>query len=344
MTPKSFLLLSAATVVAIGLAVVTSTVTRVGDAVSQRGERLVPGLAQSAGDIAEITVDLGDDKTVMTLKDGVFLDQSGFPVSPDLPRRMVSALALMTIEERKTSDASRLGELKLEAPTSGATAGEGERIVLADRAGRTIAAVILGERDYTVGGTSGGQFVRRDGETRAFLVRGALDAPLSRSAYFDTQIVAIEAGDIASVAAYDGETVAFTLARDGDAMTLEAIPEDRQPDAAKVSRLANLLSPLRFNDVRRAVTDANPDGRRVVFVTSGDFAVTMHRFGTPPEVGSDVDAWVRISVGPQPEGGVLPDRAQAIADRVNGFDFKLNAADAEALMRTKTSLLVESES
>ncbi|MEM9029592.1 MAG: DUF4340 domain-containing protein, partial [Pseudomonadota bacterium] len=178
MTPKSFLALATATLVAVLLAMVTSSTSNTGNVIADRGESFVSGLAEKANSIASITTVTSDGTTTVTKKGNTFVDASGFPIKDETARQLVTSLALLSIEERKTDVADRHADLELAAPD--AKSGAGQRITLKDSGDRVVADVIAGRREFTVGGTRGGQYVRNASDTQAYLVRGTVNVPSGR--------------------------------------------------------------------------------------------------------------------------------------------------------------------
>lgn len=322
MTPRTFLALAGLTVIAVVAAGVISTTSTGGDAIAARGEALLPGLIDKANAIAEITVETGDTTTTIRKDDGRFVEASGYPVRTEAVRDLVTSLSVLTIEERKTADASRYHEIGLADPS--AEEGAGERVVLKDGDGNAIAEVVAGEADHTVGGTRGGQYVRAGGGA-GYLVRGTVSLPLDRSGWFDAKLFTTGADAITKATILDGETAVVTLAREGDALKLVDPPAGRSEDTSKVKRLGRLFEPLEFDDVRAADSAAKPSGRSISIETKDGLKVTVVALGA----GADGGDWVRVTAVGASEAAKA--KAEEVSAKTGAFDFRLSAGDRELL-------------
>lgn len=363
MTPQSFVTLATVTVAVVALAVVTATTSQIGDAIAERGEALVPGMTNAANDIGSLTVDLGDTKTVVTREGDRFVDQTGYPIKQSLVAEIAANLALMRIEERKTADPDRLKDLRLADP--GAEQGGGERLTVTSQSGSTIADLILGERDYTVGGTRGGQFIRRAGNPQSFLVRGSLSVPLSRSSWFDPRLTDVGRGDITAITAMAGAAKQWELTRGESDLAPQGLSNGAEADTDKVGSAARLVGPIRFTDVRKAGEAPPPaDAVTIKVETKTGLTLTLASLKTAPAPASEekpadpaeakpADAkdttasdeetrWVRISVASSQEESA--DQAKELAGKVDGFEFRLSTSDYEKFTWTSADFEAKPES
>ncbi len=89
------------------------------------------------------------------------------------------------------------------------------------------------------------------------------------------------------------------------------MPDNREPDAFKVSRLATLFDAFSFQDVRKRTAPAAADARRVVADADG-VRVTLTNVGNP------ADGWVQVTAEPTATDG-KPDKAKAINDQGRRF-------------------------
>lgn len=277
---KSFFILAAATALSVAAAVATLVFDRSAPAMTAAGERLFPGLENAANDIARLTFREGDFEAVVERRDGAFVDAaSGYPVDKEVLHDIVGAMTLAEIAEAKTTDRARLADLGL--ADVGAEDGAGSEIILEDGAGDVIAHVIAGDRDFTLGGITGGQFVRRGGEDAAWLARTRIDPPTRRSGWFDSRLAEMDVESIvrASLTPEDGEPIAF--AREDEEFRLEtAAPEGRGPNESRISRIPRLFETLDFDDVR-AAGDASETGVRLSAETSEGMTVTLVALEAP---------------------------------------------------------------
>lgn len=306
---KSFLALAGVTALAVALAAVLTVRSDAGGAIAGRGVPLLPDFAAKANGIGRVAVTTGGGTTTLTRAGDGFTDQSGFPARIEAVRELVSGLSTLTVEERKTDRPARYADLDLADP--GAAKGAGTKVELVAADGTSIADVVLGSRDPTVGGSRGGQFVRVEGQPQTYLARGAVTLPATRSGWFETRLVAVPAADITRVtlAPRGGEPILLT--REGDALALAAPPADRAPDKAKISQLASLFEGVDFTDVRKAGSAAG-NGPTLAAETGAGLRVTLSEVS---------DGWARITAEATSDGAGAA--AKAIADKTRGFEFRL---------------------
>jgi hypothetical protein len=316
MTPKSFSVLAGLTAVAVAAAVWTSMPHGGGAILSSRGETLLPSLAGKASDIAAIKVESKDHSIEMRRAGEQFLDASGYPVKGQAVRELVESVAGMTIQERKTDDPKREAEIDLAKPD--AKEGAGTRVTFLDKDGKPIAGVVLGKRDYTVGGVSGGQFVRRAGEDQAWLVRGAGKLPAARSGWFDTELIGVNADEITGVTIENGKGTVDLVPGD-KGLTLASVPDGAKPDTQKIGRIARYVGTLDFEDVRDRDAKAVTSGEKLTLRLKDGASVTLIRLAGDAKSGS----WFRFETT-APAQGEAPKSIATLAKRAPDFDFRLS--------------------
>lgn len=337
------------TLIAVAGAGVSAWLGRSDNGSDQRGEPFVPGMIGKANQLTRLRFDAGDWQAVLVRQDQGFVDEaSGFPADPQAIRALLTAMATLTIEERKTSDPTRYADLDLGDP--GTDQGAGKRIELF-AGDAPVARMVLGKRDMSVGGTSGGVFARRLDEPQSWLLRGALDLPDSRAGWFDTSLLTVPAAKITAVRlqANDGASLDFASPAAGQPLALKDVPADRRAASARLTRLAGLPGNLRFQAVRRADAAVSVIGS-ALFTTADGSTVTIERLSQPAGASPDgksesaadakADAkadppsptgqWVRLSASIAGDDGraLLSD----LAARTNGFHFQLADSDVELLV------------
>ncbi|WP_340110276.1 DUF4340 domain-containing protein [Pikeienuella sp. HZG-20] len=318
MTRKSFLVLFGVTALSVLAAVVVTLLDRGAPAMALAGQRLLPGLDAASSDIARLVVRDGGVQTVVERRDGVYVDAaSGYPVETEVLQELVGALTLAEIAEAKTADPARYADLGLAPPD--AEKGAGREIVLEDGDGEAIAHVIVGDRDYTLGGLAGGQFARRGGEDETWLVRARIDPPSRRAGWFDTRLFEAEESEILRASLSPGEGEAIEFAREDGAFVLKAeLPEGRAARGGQVDRIPRFFTALDFDDVRET-GDAEETGAKISAETADGVKITLAALAGP----DDDRAWVRIAVAGSGEA------ADTLRARVEGFEFALSSYDAQ---------------
>ncbi len=346
MTPKSFLALAGTTAAAVVLAVLTSSNASYRSVTADRGEPLFKGLIGQSKSIAEIAI-TNADGTITLKRDGTrFVEaETGYPVRQQAVRALVSGLALMRIEERKTDRAERFGDLDLASPD--AKAGAGTRVTLKGEDGRAIVDMISGKQETSVGGTRGGQYARSMTDTQAYLVRGTVSTPINRIGWFDTRLTSVPTDRILKVSAEGVHGDDFDVARNGKTLALVNVPEGRAPVPDKIFDFAKLATPLTFEDVRKATSKA-PEGPTFRISTKGGGELTLAVVDALPEPApsdtekagaaktddaksetsktadskptSDAPVWVRLSVKPAPAAKADDKKADNAKDSADKND------------------------
>lgn len=335
MTPKSLLGLSAVTVLAVAAAVGLSLSGGAGSVSADRGRLLLPDLAAKANTVAAVTVTTAKDTMDLARKGDGFVDKSGYPVKIDAVRALMTSLTTLTIFEDKTDKPDRYADLGLADPT--AKTGGATEIALAGAGGAKLAAVYAGTKDYTVGGSRGGQYVRVGGDARSYLVRGSVEVPAQRSDWFDTRLSDVDPAKIAKIDYIDrgGQDVAL-VGKDGK-LGLATVPDGKVADDGKVDRMSHFFQRFDFQDVRPAAATPAPSAAHVRVETVDGLALTLTEepAAATDKVGADAkgtEVWATLkaeAMKPTAEAD-----AKAIAAKADGFAFKLGPAMAATFVWT----------
>jgi hypothetical protein len=287
-----------------------------------RGDPVVPALRSRAGDLTGITIRDGADTFAIERRGGEFVAaDSGFPVRLDAVREVVTQSAGLTFNDARTSDPARYSELGL------ADTGDGSgKEIMFRAANGDIADIVVGNNDNTAGSAGGGQFVRIKGQPQTWLARGTVRVPANRTGWYANVDFDTKRSEIKKVtlSGGTGETIAIAAdAKKPGEFDLENVPDKREPDAFKVSRLATLFDAFSFQDVRKRTAPAAADARRIVADADG-VQVTL------TNVGNLADGWVQVTAEPSATDG-KPDKAKAITSKTADFEFRLPSQQAEIL-------------
>jgi hypothetical protein len=287
-----------------------------------RGELVVPALRSRAGELTGITIRDGADTFTIERRGGEFVAaDSGFPVRLDAVREVVTQSAGLAFNEARTSDPARYAELGLAESGD----GKGKEIVFHSANG-DIADIVVGNTDTTAGSAGGGQFVRAKGQPQTWLARGTVRAPASRSGWYANVDLDTKRSEIKKITLSGGTGETITIAADDKKpgeFDLQDVPEKRESDAFKVSRVATLFDAFSFQDVRKRSASPAADARRAVADTDG---VRL----TLANVGNLSDGWVQVTAEPTATDG-KPDKAKAIAAKTADFEFRLPSQQIEIL-------------
>src|SRR5258705_13822155 len=141
----------------------------------RRGETIVPSLAAKANDLTGLSIRDGAGTLAIERRDNRFVAaDSGYPIKTDAVRDVVASAADLSFQEARTSDPARSGDLGLADPG----AKDAGKEITFRTAGGELASFVAGNRDTTVGGPTGGVFIRLQGRPQTFLARGEARLPV----------------------------------------------------------------------------------------------------------------------------------------------------------------------
>jgi hypothetical protein len=288
----------------------------------RRGETVVPSLAAKANDITGLSIRDGAGTLAIERRDNRFVaSDSGYPIKTDAVRDVVASSAGLSFQEARTSDPARYGDLGLADPG----AKDAGKEITFRTAGGELASFVVGNRDTTVGGPTGGIFIRLKGQPQTFLARGDVRLPVVRPDWFVGFDLDVKRSEIKKVeltgGGRDGVTASANADKPGD-LVLADVPEKRNADTFKVSRLATLVESFTFQDVRKATKPAD-DARRMVVDAGEGLRLVL------TAIGDITDGWVQIAA--EATGDAAKDKAKLIASKVDGYDFRLPSNQAEIL-------------
>jgi hypothetical protein len=343
MNTRQLTLLAVLAVLSVGATAAVLRTGAAGVASDRRGERMLPGLDAKANEITGLAVREGSDTISIERKNAGFVTaDSGYPVKPDAVRELLAGCITLSFEEARTSDPARYADLGLADPGDQAAAGsqaaagggqaDAKEITLRT-AGGELADLMVGNRDNTVGGPAGGTFVRLKGQPQTWLARGNVRLPSSRSEWFAPLELSIKRNTIKRIELSGGgrDPVTASAEKPGE-LKLENLPEKRVADKFKVGRLASLLESFAFQDVRKRSKPAD-DARRMLVDFDDGLRLIVIGVGQPSE------GWVQISA--EATNDAQRERANALAAKVDGFDFRLPVDRAELIGWTNTELTTE---
>jgi hypothetical protein len=326
---KTLAALAALSIAATAWVLRTSAPTVASD---RRGESVVPSLLAKASDITALSIRDGADTFVIERRDNRFVaSDSGYPVKADAVGDVIASTAGLTFQEARTSDPARYGDLSLADPG----AKDAGKEITFRTAGGELASLLVGNSDTTVGGPSGGVFIRLKGQPQTFLVRGSVRLPGGRSSWFVPMSFDVKLFEIKKVELTGGGRDGITLLPNTETrgqFVLAGVPEKRTPDNLKASLLASSVANFRFQDVRKATTPA-ADARRMVVEAGEGLQIVFTALGELTE------GWVHITA--EATNDAAKDKAKLITSKVEAYDFRLPSSEADRLGWTMADLTVE---
>jgi|GEM_PF-1292744 len=329
-TPAKLLTLAVITAVAVGAAVFSVQRSTATSSQSERGNDFLPGLIGKANTADQVVVTDGTVKTIIKKEGDSFVHDSGYPVRGEAVGNLLTSLALLTVEERKTDKPDLYPDLELAPPD--AEDGNGRQVTVL--AGSEILAdLIVGTADFSVGGTRGGVYARNATEPPAYLLRGNVAVPGTAAGWFDTQAYKFDPASILTAQIKPATGLPVRLAQSGTSKTLvlDQLPQGAAADPTKIQRVAALASELSFENVRKA--SGKPSGHTLTTVTNTQFRYIVQGIDKmDPE-----NAWVTIRV--EPDSVKATAKANEANQRFDGFEFKISRSNAEMFAWTVADLL-----
>lgn len=321
MNAKSFLILAGTTAIAATLAVTSSLTWNQSSAVAERGKIFLPDLAKNAESIGSIKIETKDETMTLTRDGNRFLDASGFPVKREAARELLASASLLKIEEKKTADASRHEDLELAAP--GAKKGAGKKITFLGKDGKPMSGLIAGEADSSVGGVSGGQYVRALDSDQTYLARGAVKLPYSRAGWFDNRLIELDEKKLVSAAISASADSTAKLTKVGGKLKLVDLPDGKIEDEDKIRRLTRVFAKMTFSDVRKAEGQPADGAPTMTVATTDGITYTV----TSAEKDKENAHWVRVGAVKTDDSAAA--KAKELTEKFGGFEFKISSYDGE---------------
>jgi hypothetical protein len=341
MNRQTFLVLGVVTAIAFVGAVASLTERYAGDPAGGSEALLFPDLEAKVNDVAAIAVVHGEG--TITLERGeqgwVVAEKSTYPARDKVVRETIIGLAGLRLKEAKTRRADRLKRLWLrDVEVEGS---KSKMVRLIDGAGDALAEVIVGKtRSDLAGLVRQGVYVRRPGETQAWLARGRLVVSDDAKDWTQREILDIASTRVGRVSNRDADGVALTVSRVAPADAKFKIegpaPEAKLKESAQstADSMASALSGLELVDVKpqSEIDFAGAVGAEVK--TFDGLVVHLDM------VADDGRTWARVRA--EAEADSVSEEAAAINARVGKWAYLLPAHKANAL-KTRAADLVEAK-
>jgi hypothetical protein len=303
MSPRNFAILAGATALSLVLAIGAVVSRDVPVTARPVAGVFLPGLVERANEVRTVRI-AGPGERTITLAGGEggawkVAEKGGYPAKPEEVRKLVLGLAGLRLVEAKTAQAERLKRLELEDPAAGKET-KSRTLELVDKDGKPLAAAVVGKsKPGLYGGSRGGLYVRRAGETQAWLAAGELQLPNDALDLVEREVIDLPMARIARVTLGAGSPSPIAVHRpDTDTLpyTVDAMPpEGREIDRDKVEQVAGSLGLLTLQDVKPAAELTMPENaRRSRYETFDGLAVevTEARIGE----GDAAERWVTLAV------------------------------------------------
>ncbi len=250
MKPQSFVILSVATAVVLGAAIV-AVVNRTANtsAPVAEGAPLVPGLAEQLNQVVALTV--SHDGLVATLARPAadsdvwtVTEKAGYAATLDQVRTTLLALSEAKALEPRTAKPDQYAKIAVD--DGGAT-----HVTLRTADGRTLPELLVGK---TAGsGNAGSFYARRVGEAQSWLAEGRVqDLSADPQHWLERTLPAVSADRLIAVTVSRPGGAVLSISRKDLAeklFTATGLPAGKAPDQAAINRLAASAEFLSFDDV-----------------------------------------------------------------------------------------------
>jgi hypothetical protein len=349
MTPKSLIVLAAATVAAIGAAAVSLNMGGAGAGVAVSGP-VFAGLIERVNQVAKVTIE-HRNKTLTLVRDAkgawTMPEADNYAVSAKVAEKVVVQLADLNYYELKTAKPDLYSRLHVADPK--AAKAEARQIKLYDASGKVLADLVAGRKRYNlVGARKEGVYIRKPGNTQTWLAAGELDVEVHPRDWLVQEVLDVKEatvkaatvrhpdGDVVRVVKEDPKARNFTLL---DIPAGKKLQYDTDPD-----NIAGVVDQLELDDARKSGFIAfEPDKTYAAeFVTRDGLkiAIDLQRKG-------EAD-WARIRASaladaPAPAAGSksAAERADAINARLKDWVFALPGFKASRIKRSLKEMLVD---
>lgn len=253
MRPARVLALSIAAAAAIGAAILLAP-DRTSPPPMDQPIAAFPGLAARLPAAATIEVARHDGRVTLR-RDGerwTIAERGGYPARPERVRELLVGLAELRLTEPRTANPDLLSRLGLEDPLQPGASGTLLRVL--DGAGAPLAELVIGRRRVrTAGNLPETAYVRRPAETQAWLAEGRIPADHDPNLWLPRDIANLPRERLREAVITRPGAAPFTVRRgpdpDGE-LSLEPLPEGREPDPDRLAAVARAFEALTLADVR----------------------------------------------------------------------------------------------
>lgn len=299
------------------------------------GKLMFPGLTNRLDKTAKIEI-IHQGKPLVIERSGEswgLADRHLYPVQETKLRGMLTGLTELRLVEPRTSDPAQYPILGVENPTAKDTTGTSDLLRLVDRAGKPIAAVIVGHRRvHTQGSVPDQVYVRRPGARQSWLADGNLQVDADPQVWLDRDIMNIDHAQVMRVVSTRGDSQ-VELVHSKDRLVVRSPAQHPKLDAYKLENVARALELLTFEDVRKADDRLGTPIGHSVFTTSDGMTVTATIYpsaaGQPPKLDGKRHILVQFAVAGQ---GAEAKQAAELEKTVAGWTYQLGAWKEQSLL------------
>lgn len=322
MTNKKFISLSVVSILLAISAAISINLNTQNYNFQNRGEVFLKGFTQNINNISVISIESFDNTIDLVKKNNNYISKSGYPLKKGMWENLITSLSLLRTEEKKTKDPERHDELNLKSPELNNSEDESDgyatKITLKKNDGTVYSSILFGKTDPSVGGLSGGQFARMNGDNQSYLLKGAIRMPGSKSDWFESLLFTIKNENFQKAGLKKNDKVfEITNIKNSLKITYPQIP-DFNADEEKLNDVRDVIESFYFYDVKKSL-DSYPDNLPTLSYETND-GLILSISSVNPEAKDE--SWVIITVASNKPKS--KDLADEIRGKTLGFEFLAN--------------------
>ena len=325
MQKRGLFALFTATAIMVAVAVAALATGNAGAGRAGSDQPALPELAQQLGHVASVDIRRSDLHLtfIRNGNDWLVRQKDDYPADSGKVRRIVLALADMTLVEPKTREPTLYPRLEVEDPVK----GKSTLVTIKNEPGAAIAALIVGKRRFDrLGEGNDGVYVRKPGDPQSWLAGGSLDFSSDTASWLSRGIVDISDTRIAKVelTQTDGTRLMLSRAKPAAKFTVENPPKNAKYKSDTVlGEPATALEALDLSDVQATTKLPVPKGATAASYTTFDgLTVTVELFQ------HDSKDWIAVTATGSGKGAA---EAKKIDDRVSHWVYAIPAYKAKMI-------------
>ena len=254
MQRRTLLLLGGGAIVTVGAALLLTPQALQEEVAPPAASLAFPGLAPRLAEAQRIEI-RKHDATLTLLRQGeawVLPEKGNYPVRPERVRELLVGLTELRLVESRTADPGQHDRLGVDDPAHPGSTALLLRVLAAED--RPIAELVIGRRRVrTQGNVPESAYVRRPGESQAWLAEGRLPADADAQLWLDRDVANLAADRIRRVLVRRAGEPELLLVRGEEAeakLRLEQPADPRPLDEVSLDEVARGFEFLTFLDVR----------------------------------------------------------------------------------------------
>lgn len=343
MTPKSFTIFAIVTAATVVAAVAAVSLQPQPTSIPTDRALIFPDVAPNLNKISAVKITTNSRKITIgrTDKGWVIPELDDYPVLFEKVKTALVDLSKLRYLEAKTADPARYARLEVEEVT--AKDAKSKLVDVRDTDGKVLATGIIGKRNARLfGADRGGTYLRKEGDSRAWLVEGIVRLGTAPVDWVARGIVNLDSEEVKSVDIRESGGNQFSIQREkktDEDFKLGTIPKGKaQRGQWETNEMPKALEKLLLDDVKLARDVKFPGGPYVTrFTTFDGFVIRTEA----AKIGKEY--WVRFSVSAEgvtgPDAEKLKKRAATMNARVSGYVYKIPESAGKRLACKLVNLL-----